>query len=82
MFGLNMEYLIVLSGLFLTSFATSRDRNEAILERDRGRDREFYYSLLKNEEIMDKVKKGELVVIPVLIDDRTRAVVEVLNHAV
>lgn len=68
--------------ILFASTATSRDRNEAILERDRGRDREFYYSLLKDKEIMDKVKKGELVVIPVLIDDRTRAVVEVLNHAV
>lgn len=58
------------------------ERVEAALERDRGRNRELWNKILHNQDIMDRVKKGGLLVVPVLIDDRTRQIVEVLNHAI
>ena len=55
--------------------------NNQMISSIRTDNAELYKSLVYNKEIGDRVKKGSLIIVPVLVDQETGEVLEILEHS-
>lgn len=58
------------------------EERNPMMEESRRDNAELYMALIKNKEIGKRVKQGKLVFVPVLVDQNTGAVLEILDHSI